>query len=863
MNMRLLVVAVLLAPAGDGVCAEVPAPPAGRFASLRAAIVDLSSTFGPKYPRGPEFLTRLDRLERLAASAPSAAAADIDSQRQRLAREALAANPLVCDQPLLYVVRHQYAPDHHATETMFQNGEINTASYRGGGKLRAVDFADGGKAWTIVAPGESGLVRDPEVRFDARRIVFSMRRSRDDDYHVYEVDCDGRNLRQLTSGKMEADIDPAYLPNGRIVFSSTRDLKYCQCNRHVSPNLFVMDADGRNVQQIGHNNLPELHASLLPDGRILYDRWEYVDRQFGPSYGLWTCNPDGTRHALYYGSNAWSPGAIIQARAIPVGGQVVCTFGSCHDRPWGAMAVIDRRLGMGGPEPVVHIWPPEAINLLKGLDNFSMGDVSHIDAFRAVWPKYEDPWPLADAKGRGAGKYFLVSRSVDWPATRKQVSGDPRMGVFLVDVFGNEVLLHDEEPGCFDPMPLAARAAPPVIPDRFAPGTAEGYFYVEDVYRGAGMENVPRGSVKFLRVVEAPPKRSWTHPHYAVDAAQAPAMNWNVTVNKRIIGDVPVAADGSAYFSAPAGRFLFFQALDQKKMMIQSMRSGTTLMPGEVAGCTGCHEDRLASAPRGGKIDLGRRPDAPRPWHGPERDFNYLTEVQPVWDRHCVGCHDFAKSDGNLNLAGDLGMAFNTSYVELLDRSPVRYAADRPGAAKPLVKAVFDGPPGVLPPYAWGSHRSRLVEFLGPAHYGVRLSDEEFERVATWIDLNVPYYGSYFAVYAENPFGRSPLTFGQYQRLRELTQTPPIRARRRAASSELELVNFTRPELSPILECLAGKKDPRYVEALSIIEAGKEQLARQPREDMLGPKAGPILPADLRRMERLRAARNYTVRGRE
>ena len=154
------------------------------------------------------------------------------------------------------------------------------------------------------------------------------------------------------------------------------------------------------------------------------------------------------------------------------------------------------------------------------------------------------------------------------------------MAIFLVDVFGNELLLHDEGPSCFDPMPLAPRARPPVIPDRIDLSKTKGISIVHDVYQGTGMEQVPRGSIKYLRIVEAPPKRAWTQPYYGIDATQAPAMNFNCTVNKRIVGDVPVEADGSAYFSAPAGRFLFFQALDEKKMMVQSMRSGTTLNAG-------------------------------------------------------------------------------------------------------------------------------------------------------------------------------------------------------------------------------------------------------------------------------------------
>jgi len=854
LSRNLLMLAMLIVVVDPPHGAAAPsADMAASIAALRVAVADLDSTFGRQYPRGKEYLAELANLEHRSRSASQADLAALDAQLARLRHEALVANPLVSGQPIVYVTHAQYAPDHHATETMFQNGEINTGSYRGGGKLQAVDLAQGGSVRTIVDPGESGVVRDPAVSFDVKRIVFSMRRSRDDDYHIYEVDADGRNLRQLTAGTMVADIGPAYLPDGRIVFSSTRDVKYCQCNRHICPNLFVMDPDGRNLLQIGHNNLPELHASLMPDGRILYDRWEYVDRQFGPSFGLWTCNPDGTNHALYYGSNAWSPGAMIDARVVPGSEQVVCVFGSCHDRPWGALTIVDRRRGMDGPEPVVRIWPPDAIELLKGIDNFSMAYVSRIDAFKSVWPKYENPWPLADAEGRGAGKYFLVSRSVDRPA-----AGDPRMAIFLVDVFGNELLLHDEAPSCFDPLPLAARAAPPTVPARTDPWKSEGYFYVQNVYQGLGMDRVPPGSIKFLRIIEAPPKRAWTQPCYAIDAAQAPAMNWNVTVNKRIIGDVPVEADGSAYFSAPAGKFLYFQALDEKKMMVQSMRSGTTVMPGEVAGCAGCHEERSTAPLPGDKMALQRPARAPEPWYGPQRDFNYLTEVQPVWDRNCVRCHDFGKSAENLNLSGDLGMVFNMSYVELLERSPVRFSVQRPGEAKPLVKAVYDGPPGVLPPYAWGSRCSRLPDYLTAKHCGAPVSREDFERAVTWIDLNAPYYGSYFAVYAENQFGRSPLDGRQYQQLRELAGMPGGRKRPRASRGEVGLIDFTRPERSPILQGFADTTDPSYTKALAIIRSGKAQLARQPREDMLGPKAGPIVPEDIARMKRLEAFRTQS-----
>jgi tricorn protease-like protein len=180
-----------------------------------------------------------------------------------------------------------------------------------------------------------GVVRDPDVCFDGSKILFSMRRNRSDDYHIYEMDADGSNLRQLTFGNELSDIDPIYLPDDRILFTSTREPKYCMCNRHIMGNLFTMNRDGSNVQQIGHSTLHEGHAALLPDGRVIYDRWEYVDRNFGDAQGVWVTNPDGTNHAIFWGNNTNSPGAVLDARAIPGTDLFVATFSSCHDRPLG------------------------------------------------------------------------------------------------------------------------------------------------------------------------------------------------------------------------------------------------------------------------------------------------------------------------------------------------------------------------------------------------------------------------------------------------------------------------------------------------------------------------------------------------
>jgi len=765
--------------------------------SLRAAIDDLRATFGPRYPRGEAFLARLGDLERRAAAAPPDGTEALRGDLEALSREALLANPMLAAQPILFVVRRQYRPDHHNTETMFQTGEINTGSFTGGGALKTIDFGRGGEVRTLLEVPQ-GVARDPDVRFDGRRVLFSMRRDIRDDYHLYEIGADGAGVRQRTFLGGVTDIDPLYLPDGRIAFTSTREPKYCMCNRHIMGNLFRADADGANIQQIGHSTLHEGHGALAADGTILYDRWEYVDRNFGDAQGLWTCNPDGTNHAVRFGNNTASPGGIIDARPIAGTSRFVATFTSCHDRPWGALALVDRGLGVDGKPPVLRTWPASAIDLVM---------VGDYDTFTRVAPKYEDPYPLDDPSAPGAaGKYFLCSR---------QVRGE-EMGLALVDVFGNEVLLHSEPPGCYDPMPLGPRPRPPVVPDRIDLAKTVGYFYIHDVYVGTGMERVPRGTVKRVRVVESPEKRSWTGSAWdGGTGQQAPGMAWNDFNNKRILGTAPVEADGSAYLAVPADRFVYFELLDEQGMMVQSMRSGTIARPGETAGCAGCHEDRQGAVAGAARTAFRRPPSALEPWYGEPRLFSYRAEVQPVFDRHCLKCHDFGgRGAKKVVLAGDLTRAFNVSYMEL--------------RRKGLVKVVGAGPTEVQMPRSWGSHASRLVEVLRKGHNDVRLSAEDFDRLVTWIDINAPYYPSYASAYPGNLYGRSPLDNDQLAALGKLTGMDL------GGRHQDFLVSFTRPAMSPCLAGLREKDEAKYRDALALIEAGRQALARRPREDMPG-----------------------------
>jgi hypothetical protein len=741
---------------------------------------------------------RTTPLTGLATRAQALRAATTD-----LRRRFLLSHPALRGLRILYVRRQQYASDHHNTATIFQTGEINTGKFHGPSALRVLDVASGQATTLLDCPG---VVRDPDVHFSGQRLLFAMRHTKDEDYHIYEIQADGSGLRQLTGAPGVADIDPLYLPDGDIAFSSTREPKYCMCNRHIMCNLFRMEADGANIHQIGKSTLFEGHGSLLPDGRILYDRWEYVDRNFGDAQGLWTVNPDGTNHAVYWGNNTPSPGAVLDARILPDGQRIVCTLSSCHDRPWGALGIIDRRVGIDGPTPIVHTWPASARNL-AGRGNYDM--------FKGVRPRYEDPYPLTD-------DLFLCTRTLD--------SGNgEETGIFVVDTLGNEALLQRDAPGCFDPMPLAARSRPPAIPARRGYADPTGQLYVNDVYQGSHMAGVKRGEVKYLRVVASPEKRFWTHPSWGGQGVHCPAVNWHSFEVKRVLGTVPVEADGSAHFEVPADTFVYFQLLDKDGMMIQSMRSGTMVQADETTGCVGCHERRLEAPPPVANAipaAVARKASALTGWHGKPRNFSFPAEVQPVFDRHCVRCHDFGKPAGEkLLLAGDREITFNASYVDLW--------------RKKVVRCIGGGPAETQPARSWGSSASPLVQILRKGHKGVELSPEEFDRIVTWIDVNGPYYPTYASAYPANLTGRCPLDNAQLKRLGELSKTPFASL---AAFNRKQRVNvsFDRPELSPCLSRLPDTTSAEYQEAVAILRAGGEMLTKRPRGDMPGFQECPV-----------------------
>ncbi len=404
-------------------------------------------------------------------------------------------------------------------------------------------------------------------------------------------------------------------------------------------------------------------------------------------------------------------------------------------------------------------------------------------------------------------------------------------------------------------MPLKPQPRPPILPARCEFDTEPGCFLVADVYRGTHMQGVKRGSVKTLRVVESPEKRHWSPGAWFGQGYTAPGMNWHSLENKRILGTVPVEEDGSAYFRVPADTFVYFQLLDAGGMMIQSMRSGANVHAGEVASCVGCHDERRAAPPAnrqaGMPLALRRGPSAIQPWHGPPREFSFMAEVQPVFTKNCVRCHDYGQEAGKrLNLAADRTTTFNTAYVELW--------------RKGYVKCVGAGPAEIQQAYSWGSHPSRLVQVLRtpnyPGHESLKLTPEELDRIITWVDLNGVYYPTYMSAYPNSLTGRVPLDNAQLGRLGQLTGWD-FGAQRSFSGCPGPDVSFDRPELSPCLERFKDHGDPKYKEALAIIGAGKGNLAKRPRGDDL--EGFVPCEADQQREKKFAARRETELRNRD
>jgi hypothetical protein len=561
-------------------------------------------------------------------------------------------------------------------------GEVIPSCFGEGGRLCRLDLRTGAR--TVILDDPTGGVRDPQVHYDANRILFSYRRGGDSYYHLHEINTDGSGLRQLTDGPYD-DIEPTYLPDGRIMFCSSRCNRYVNCHRTPVATLYSCDAGGGNIRMVSTNIEHDNTPWVLPDGRVIYMRWEYVDRSQFCFHHLWTANPDGTGQMVYFG-NQFPDTAMLDAKPIPGTDQVVASFSPGHGRPahMGAVTIIDPRTG------------PD--------NRAAARRISRGGRF------YRDPYPFTET-------CFLVADDA---------------GIHVMDGQGNTDFVYKRPPGerltCHEPRPLVARPCEPMLPSRVDRSQASGRLALSDIYEGRSMEGVERGDIKKLLVLEQLPKP------INFSGGMWPISIGGTFTLARILGTVPVQPDGSAYFEVPAMRSVFFVALDEKDFAVKRMQSFLTVEPGETIGCVGCHEHRarppLAQLNERGV--LGARAERIQPIRDVPEVFDYPRDVQPILDKHCVRCHNPDRAERGVDLCGDHTPLVSVSYWALMEHG--------------LVSDGRNEPFGDRPPRSIGSSASPLLDLIDGSHYEARLSDREATMLRLWIDSSAVYAGTYAAL---------------------------------------------------------------------------------------------------------------------
>ncbi len=645
-------------------------------------------------------------------------------------------------------------------ENSHRNGMMATP----GGKLVVLRGLRPDAERLEIGPAGDGSYWRPDLSFDGRQVLFCFKPREDKAFHLYEVAVDGSGLRQITFGNYD-DLDPIYLPDGNLLFVSTRCHTYVRCMPHANSYVLTRcDADGKNIYILSHGNECEWLPSLLEDGRIVYSRWEYTDKPLWRVQSLWTVNPDGTGAAVLWGNQSVWPDHLAEPRAIPGTSRVMFTGLGHHQWFAGSVGSVDPRVGREFPHGLTKItadvaWPEVGNGPVDPVESQHYVAPGEFDAFKS-------PFPISEQD-------FLVS------AKRK---GDEKFRLYLMDVRGNCELLVEGRHNVWHAMPVRPRPRPPVQPDRVAwPGTgsqrrdpAPGTFYSADVYEG--VPDLPRGMVKMIRV--------WQQEHTTFSTG-GQTFRWSgpgisivqEDAVKRILGTAPVHEDGSFYFEAPAGKMLYFQLLDEHGRALQTMRSFTGVMPGEHRGCVGCHEQHSTAPAVRRSLALSRPADSltPPPWG--RETIGYERFVQPVLDRYCGKCHQ-GGGEARKKLDLTLRPAYefvNEPYLTLVGPAiwvepkiadvpcpnpsaagyglagifpveafaaedqlrPIKYHNIPPVRAEALVRKY-----ATIPPLTALSYRSPLVErAISGKHHGVQVDTVSLQRLIAWVDAFGPYRG--------------------------------------------------------------------------------------------------------------------------
>ncbi|MCX6359526.1 MAG: hypothetical protein NT029_06965 [Armatimonadetes bacterium] len=603
----------------------------------------------------------------------------------------------------------------------------------------------GGGIVTLANPGQAmavrsltgalgkGSVMQPDVSWDGKRILFTFCATDSDPvdtvrgqygryYSLYAVNADGSGLRRLTSGPND-DFAPRWLPDGKYVCVSTRRGGWHRCGTPGCENytLAVAAGEGAVPVPISYHETQEWDPAVLHDGRIVYTRWDYVDRHPVFYEHLWTTNPDGTRAAILSGNATFNPVGIWEPQAVPGSNLIMATAAAHHAMTAGSVILVDPTKGPDSKSALIRLTPetpfPESEATVTPNWRATMPGTTPLETVESRrWPghSYRSPFPLAE-------DLFLASFSYI------ELLGEPRcnapgmFGLYLCDAYGNrEMLYRDPNISSVWAMPLRPRPMPRRISSPLARSMGdEGLMLLQDVYHASPA--LPRGSVKSLRIVQILPKST---PGKDLPAVGVPSGS----PGKQVLGTVPVEADGSAYFRLPARREVALQALDHRGMAVQIMRSGIYVQPGERASCSGCHERRtsgpLAAAPMASR----RAPSRILPGPDGSKPMSYPILVQPVLDKLCVSCHSGPKPGGGVELTGRIDGHYTASYNAMSARVPY---------------SDMNNSEPVSRPGRYGSTGSSVMKLVLAGHGGVKASPADIERLATWMDAGAIFYGTF------------------------------------------------------------------------------------------------------------------------
>jgi len=648
-------------------------------------------------------------------------------------RRIVFANPLADVGPLIFIKRVPSCFSHQLTQ-------YSGMCARPGGGLFVLD-APGKSMQTrqFASALPTGSYQHLDVSWDGKRILFGFcevdsvppnRYSRtEQNYHLFEVSSDGSGLKQMTEGPYD-DFSPRYLPNGKILFLSTRRGGYHRCGKGPCPvhAMAIANADGSNPQVISFHETHEWDPAVLNDGRIIYTRWDYVDRHAVHYQQLWSVRPDGSDVRAFYGNNTFNPVGVWEARPVPGSNLVMATAGAHHAMTAGSIITLDVSQAMDGAKPISRLTPdalfPESESRVQRWHapaGITSAPIVPVEEKR--WPGhcYRTPYPLSE-------NYFLASYSFDPLIGEPQANPANMFGLYLIDRFGNKELIYrDVNIASLWPMPMRARSRPPVLASTLQKtDQEEGTFFVQNIQESWPV--LPKDDViKELRILQILMKTTPDSNSPKVGAA-------NASPGKQVLGTIPVEADGSAYFRAPAKTPLLFQALNEQGMAVQTMRSLTYLQPGEHATCIGCHQYRnRVPSPRLSAMARKRPPSVIAEGPDGSKPLSYPILVQPVLDKHCTSCHQGKDAAGNIQLTGQPQGSFTASYNSLVPFvSYSQWKATPQANDEPLTK------PGLF-----GARASKLTKLLLEGHEGVELSNQDMQRLITWMDANALFYGTF------------------------------------------------------------------------------------------------------------------------